>query len=108
MDTDHVSVLRTDIAGLRNDISAIRQEIGVLEAKADSLEVWRMHYLTQEDQTMAKMFAKIDELVAAMSDMRADVSRMRGERDAERRVSMMIISLLSAVCGGLLGSLAHG
>jgi outer membrane murein-binding lipoprotein Lpp len=108
MDTDNVSVLRTDIAGLRNDISAIRQEIGVLEAKADSLEVWRTHYLTQEDQTVAKLFAKIDELVAAMSDMRADVSRISGEREAERRVSMMIISLLSAACGGLIASAVHG
>jgi len=40
--------------------------------------------------------------------MRADLARMRGERDAERRVSMMIISVLSAVCGGLCARLFHG
>ena len=38
MDSDSVSLLRTDIAGLRNDVNGIRQDIGVLETKADSLE----------------------------------------------------------------------
>jgi hypothetical protein len=33
---------------------------------------------------------------------------MRGEREAERRASMMIVSVLSAACGGLLASLLHG
>jgi hypothetical protein len=50
----------------------------------------------------------VDELVAGLSDMRSDLSRIRGERDAERRTSMMIISLLSAACGGLIASLFHG
>ena len=85
MESDSVALLRTDIAGLRNDVSGIRQEIGVLEAKADSLEAWRVRYLAQEDQLISKLFAKVDELVAGLSDMRSDFSRMHGERDAERR-----------------------
>ncbi|MGO9816548.1 MAG: hypothetical protein ACLPJJ_10200 [Acidocella sp.] len=108
MDTDNVALLRTDIAGLRNDISGIRQDIGILEAKADSLETWRVLYLAQEDLVIGKLFGKIDELVTGLSDMRADLARMRGERDAERRISMMIISVLSAVCGGLCARLFHG
>ena len=80
----------------------------MLEAKADSLESWRVRYLTQEDQIFEKLFTKVDELVSGLSDMRADLSRIRGERDAERRASMMLISVLSAVCGGLGASLFHG
>jgi hypothetical protein len=101
-------MLRTDVASLRGDVAAIRQDIGVLEAKSDSLEAWRLRYLVQEDQVISKLFTKIDELVASLGDMRADISRIRGERDAERRSSMMIISVLSAACGGLLASLFHG
>ncbi len=108
MDSDSVSMLRTDVASLRGDVAAIRQDIGVLEAKSDSLEAWRLRYLVQEDQVISKLFTKIDELVASLGDMRADISRIRGERDAERRSSMMIISVLSAACGGLLASLFHG
>ena len=108
MDSDSVTVLRLDIAGLRNDMNGIRQDIGVLEAKADSLEAWRVRYLAQEDQVIGKLFAKVDELVAGLSDMRADISRIRGGRDAERRMSVAIISLLSAACGGLIASLLHG
>ena len=108
MDTDTVALLRTDIAGLRNDVSGIRQDIGILEAKADALETWRVRYLAQEDLVIGKLFAKIDELVMGLSDMRADLARMRGERDAEWRISMMIISVLSAVCGGLCARLFHG
>lgn len=108
METDTVALLRSDIAGLRNDVNGIRQDIGILEAKADSLESWRVRYLTQEDQVIGKLFAKVDELVAGLSDMRADISRIRGERDAERRMSVAIISLLSAACGGLVASLFHG
>ncbi len=108
MDTDSVAVLRLDIAGLRNDVNGIRQDIGVLEAKADSLEAWRVRYLAQEDQVIGKLFNKVDELVMGLSDMRADIARIRGERDAERRMSVAIISLLSAACGGLIASLLHG
>lgn len=108
MDIDTVALLRTDIAGLRNDISGIRQDIGILEAKADALETWRVRYLAQEDLVIGKLFAKVDELVMGLSDMRADLARMRGERDAERRVSTMIISVLSAACGGLCARLFHG
>ncbi|MDD2705100.1 MAG: hypothetical protein PHU07_07190 [Acidocella sp.] len=108
MDTDAVALLRSDIAGLRNDISGIRQDIGILEAKADSLETWRVRYLVQEDQVIGKLFGKVDELVAGLSDMRSEISRIRGERDAERRISMMVISVLSAACGGLITSLLHG
>lgn len=108
MDSDSVAVLRSDISGLRNDVAGIRQDLGVLEAKAESLETWRVRYLVQEDQVITKLFGKVDELVAGLSDMRSDLSRIRGERDAERRMSMMIISLLSAACGGLIASLFHG
>jgi hypothetical protein len=108
MDSDAVALLRSDIAGLRHDVNGIRQEIGIIEAKADSLETWRVRYLAQEDQVIGKLFSKVDELVAALSDMRSDLSRMRGERDAERRTSMMIVSLLSAACGGLVARMFHG
>jgi hypothetical protein len=108
MEMESIAGLRLDIAGLRNDVSGIRQDIGILESKADSLEAWRVRYLAQEDQLLNKLFAKADELGAALSDLRVDISRIRGERDAERRTSMMLISVLSAACGGLLASLFHG
>ncbi|MBU6419056.1 MAG: hypothetical protein KGQ79_04935 [Proteobacteria bacterium] len=108
MDQDIFGALRLDFAGIRSDISAIRQDISVLETKADSIEAWRVRYLAQEDQVVAKIFAKVDELVTGLGDMRADLFRIRGERDAERRLSLMIVSILSAVCGGLVTSLFHG
>jgi outer membrane murein-binding lipoprotein Lpp len=108
MEQDSIVLLRSDIAELRSDVNAMRQDIGMLEGKADSLEAWRVRYLLQEDQVIQKLFNKVDELVAALSDMRSDLARIRGERDAERRASMMIVSLLSAVCGGLMTSLFHG
>jgi phage shock protein A len=108
MVTDSVTALRSDIADLRSEVNGMRQDIGVLETKVDSLETWRVRYLAQEDQIIGKLFSKVDELVAGLSDMRSDLSRIRGERDAERRTSMMIISLLSAACGGLIASLFHG
>jgi predicted RNase H-like nuclease (RuvC/YqgF family) len=108
MEQDTVAALRSDVSGLRETVADIRRDIGALEARADSFEAWRVRYLVQEDQLIGKLFAKIDELVTALSDMRADLSRMRGERDAERRTSMMIISVLSAACGGLFASLFHG
>ena len=101
MDPDAVALLRSDISGIRLDL-------GVLEAKVDSLESWRVRYLMQEDQVITKLFGKVDALVAGLSDMRADLSRIRGERDAERRISMMVISLLSAICGDLVTSFFHG
>ncbi len=108
MESEFLATLRSDLGALRQDMNAVRQDIGVLEARADSLEAWRIRYLVQEDQVIAKLFGKIDELVMSFSDLRADVSRIRGERDAERRMSVMIISLLSAACGGLVASLFHG
>jgi len=108
MEQDSIVLLRSDIAELRSDVNAMQQDIGMLEGKADSLEAWRVRYLLQEDQVIQKLFNKVDELVAALSDMRSDLARIRGERDAERRASMMIVSLLSAVCGGLMTSLFHG
>jgi hypothetical protein len=108
MEIEAIALLRSDIAGLRIDVSAIRQDVGILEAKADSLEAWRVRYLAQEDQVINKLFAKVDELVAGLGEVREDLSRSRGERDAERRMSMMLISLLSAVCGGLATTLFHG
>jgi len=104
METDTITMLRADIAGLRNDVNGIRADIGLLEAKSDALETWRVRYQAQEDQVISKLFTKVDELVAGLSEMRVDLSRIRGERDAERRVSMMIVSVLSAACGGLLAS----
>jgi len=104
MEIDTITMLRADIAGLRNDVNGIRADIGLLEAKSDALETWRVRYQAQEDQVISKLFTKVDELVAGLSEMRVDLSRIRGERDAERRVSMMIVSVLSAACGGLLAS----
>ncbi len=95
------AVLRSDIAALRLDVTGIRQDIGVLEAKAEAVETWRNRYMTQEEQVTAKLFAKVDELVAGLGDMRVELSRIRGERDAERRMTLTVISLLSAICGGL-------
>ena len=108
MEIEAINLLRSDIAGLRNEVTVIRQDIGILETKADTLETWRVRYLAQEDQVISKLFAKVDELVAGLSDMRVDLSHIRGERDAERRMSTMLISLLSAACGGLVASLFHG
>src|SRR6516165_9204503 len=107
METEAIALLRGDIAGLRHDVAALRQDVGILETKADSLEAWRIRYLTQEDQIINKLFGKIDELVAGLGNVRTDLSRTRGERDAERRISVMVISLLSAACGGLVTSLFH-
>ncbi|MDE1883806.1 MAG: hypothetical protein KGH70_07495 [Rhodospirillales bacterium] len=108
MDHDILGALRFEVAELRNEINTVRQEVSVLGTKAESLEVWRVRYLDQEDQLVAKIFAKVDELVGGLSDMRAHLFRIRGERDAERRASLMIVSVLSAVCGGLAASLFHG
>ncbi|WP_298213998.1 hypothetical protein [Acidocella sp.] len=108
MDHDVLGALRTEIIGVRNDISALRKDISILEAKADSLETWRDRYLVQEDQVVAKMFSKVEELMGGLGDMRADLFRIRGERDAERRASMAVVSILSAVCGGLATSIFHG
>jgi hypothetical protein len=108
MDTQSMVILTAEFGALRADMIGIRQDIGMLEAKTDSIEAWRTRYLMQEDQLINKLFAKIDEFVAALGDMRTDLARIRGERDAERRTSLAIVSLLSAACGGLAGTLFHG
>jgi hypothetical protein len=108
MDTQSMAILTAEFGALRADMIGIRQDIGMLEAKTDSIEAWRTRYLMQEDQLINKLFAKIDEFVAALGDMRTDLARIRGERDAERRTSLAIVSLLSAACGGLAGTLFHG
>ena len=108
MEMDALSLLRGDITTARSEVTNIRQDIGGLQAKADSLEAWRVRYLVQEDQVISKLFEKTEELAKELADVRADLSRVRGEREAERRTSMMIVSLLSATCGGLLASLFHG
>lgn len=108
MEQDIFILLRNDMAGIRADIAEMRQDIIVLETKAESLEGWRVRYLVQEDQTMINIAEKIDVLVGGLSDMKADLCRIRGERDAERRISLMIVSVLSAICGGLAASLLHG
>jgi ribosomal 50S subunit-associated protein YjgA (DUF615 family) len=107
MEQDSVTLLRTDIAALRGDFAKIRQDLSVLDARTDALENWRERYLAQEDQVFDKVFAKVDQLVAALSEMRADLSRIRGERDAERRMTITVISLLSAICGGLATNFLH-
>jgi hypothetical protein len=107
MDQDSVAVLRADIAALRGDFAAIRQDLGVLDARTDALENWRERYLAQDDQVVSKLFTKVDELVAGLSEMRADLSRIRGERDAERRMTITVVSLLSALCGGLATNFLH-
>ncbi len=108
MNIETAALLRSEITGIRNDVSDIRQDIGGLEIKVESLEAWRIGYLAQEDQVISKLFNKIDELMAGLSNMRSDLSRLHGERDAARRASMMTVSLLSAVFGGLLASLFRG
>jgi hypothetical protein len=108
LDSESATALRTEITALRCDISNIRQDVSMLETKADSLEAWRVRYLVQEDHLINKLFNKVDELVAGLSDVRVELSRVRGERDAERRTSLMIVSLLSAACGGLVASFFHG
>jgi hypothetical protein len=107
MDSDSVSHLRSDIAAMRGDAGKTRQDFGVLDARIDALENWRERYLAQEDQVLAELFAKVDDLTAAMSGLRADLSRMGGERDAERRLTITIVSLLSALCGGLATNFLH-
>ncbi len=108
METDPFTNLRSDVASLRQDVTCIRHDIGTLEAKADSIEAWRVRYLVQEDQLIGKLFNKIEELGKSLSDMKADLARIRGEREAERRTSLTVVSLLSAACGGLIASLIHG
>jgi hypothetical protein len=108
MDNEDIAVLQADMAALRADMIGMRQELGMLGSQADMLEAWRVRYLVQGDQVTAKLFAKIDELVAALSDVRSDLSRIRGEREAERRNSLALVSVLSAACGGLAGALFHG
>jgi hypothetical protein len=97
----------SELSALRGDLMMIRQDLGVLDARADALENWRERYLTQEDQVVGKLFTKVDELVAGQSGMRADLARMRGERDAEGRITIAIIGLLSALCGGLATNIFH-
>ncbi len=108
MDSDEVAVLQADMAALRADMIGMRQELNMLETNADTFEAWRARYLVQGDQVTAKLFAKIDELVTALSDVRADLARIRGEREAERRNSLALVSVLSAACGGLAGTFFHG
>jgi hypothetical protein len=107
MESESVSHLRSEIAALRGDAGKFRQDFGVLDARIDALENWRERYLAQEDQVFAKLFAKVEELTAALSGLRSELSRMGGERDAERRVTMTIVSLLSALCGGLATNFLH-
>ncbi len=108
MEPDHVALLRSDVAGMRADLMRVRQDIGVLDARADALENWRERYLSQEELVVGKLFAKVDELVASLSGMRADFARMSGERDAEGRITIAIVGLLSALCGGLATNIFHG
>jgi len=102
-----VSLLRSDIAAMRGDVGSFRQSCGVLDARVDALENWRERYLAQEDKTFTKLFEKVDELTAAISQIRSQLSRMGGERDAERRLTMTVVSILSALCGGLATNFIH-
>jgi len=107
MESDAVASLRADIGAIRSDLGKVTQEHGVLDARVDALEMWRERYLAQEDQIFAKLFVKVDDLTAALSELRSELARMRGERDAERRATMTIISLLSALSGGLAANFFH-
>jgi len=106
-EAESVSLLRSDIAAMRGDVGGFRRSIGVLDARVDALENWRERYLAQEDKTFAKLFEKVDELTAAVSELRSQLSRMGGERDAERRLTMTVVSILSALCGGLATNFLH-
>ncbi len=108
MDSESIAMTRADIAALRCDVTATRQDISALEAKADSIEAWRVRYLVQEDQVINKLFTKNDEMISQLGEMRSELARARGERDAERRTGITIVSLLSAACGGLIASFFHG
>jgi hypothetical protein len=107
MELESVSLLRSDVAAMRGDVGKSRQDYSVLDARVDALENWRERYLVQQDQVLAKLFSKADELTAALSEFRANLSRIIGERDAERRMTMTIVSLLSALCGGLAADFFH-
>jgi ribosomal 50S subunit-associated protein YjgA (DUF615 family) len=107
METESATFLRADVAAMRGDLARVGQDHGVLDARVDALENWRERYLAQEDQIFAKLFLKVDDLTTALSELRAELSRMRGERDAERRVTITIVSLLSALCGGLATNFLH-
>jgi ribosomal 50S subunit-associated protein YjgA (DUF615 family) len=107
MESDSVAFMQADVAAMRGDIGKSRQDYSVLDARVDALENWRERYLAQEDKVLEKLFSKIDELTAALSEFRANLSRLRGERDAERRVTIMIVSLLSALCGGVATNFLH-
>jgi len=107
MESEAVALLRADIGAMRGDLGRVAQEQVVLDARVGALESWRERYLAQEDQVFAKLFLKVDDLTAALSELRAELSRMRGERDAERRATMTIVSLLSALSGGLAANFFH-
>jgi ribosomal 50S subunit-associated protein YjgA (DUF615 family) len=107
MESESVSLLRSDVAAMRGDIGKSRQDYSVLDARVDALENWRERYLAHDDQVVAKLFAKVDELTAALSEFRSNLSHLSGERAAERRVTMTIVSLLSALCGGLAANFLH-
>jgi len=106
-EAESVSLLRSDIAAMRADAGSFRQNFGVLDARIDALENWRERYLAQEDKTFAKLFEKVDELTAAISELRSQLSRLGGERDAERQLTMTVVSILSALCGGLATNFIH-
>jgi hypothetical protein len=107
MESDSVTLLRSDIGSVRGDLGRVTQEQGVLDARVGALETWRERYLAQEDQVFAKLFLKVDDLTAALSALQAELARMRGERDAERRTALTVVSLLSALCGGLAANFFH-
>jgi hypothetical protein len=107
MESDSVAQFRSDIAVIRGDVGRVSQEQGVLDGRVGALETWRERYLAQEDLVFAKLFLKVDDLTAMLSELRAELARMRGERDAERRAAVTIISLLSALSGGLAANFFH-
>jgi hypothetical protein len=107
MESDSVVSLRADIGTMRGDLGRVSQDQSGLDARIGALETWRDRYLLQADQIFAKLFLKVDELTAALSALRSELARMRGERDAERRVTMTVVSLLSALSGGLAADFFH-
>jgi hypothetical protein len=73
-----------------------------VEAKVEGLEAWRGFYLEQENLVIDRIFKRLDEVFALVASVRADLSRIAGEREAERRITMMAIGVLSAATGALI------
>lgn len=100
-----IAQLRTEFGEMHRDVSAIRRDQSEIEARHTALESWRDRFVVQEDLVIGKLFGKTDELLKCLAGLQAELAGLRGERDAGQRVTMMIVGLLSAACGGLATSI---